>query len=595
MLMSHTAILQPDRRVPTGARRAVVSAGLRHLARKMDASHPALNTPGHLRDAARELDRGNTEGAQRHLRAGINDLQPVNLYRHGITDDQGHTGARQHLTSMHRQLLNVRDIEDTMQRRPVLPTGGPSFESDRLTGIPVPAGMTSGNQAMNAPRGTPSGGSGGAAEGPRAPSTPSSRQQSYARPNGHILNLSAQTARLAATPAPRGRPGGPGLYDVSGMGHTDYLQQIVKALIEKRGMPPGKAYAIARGAIRKWMRGGGHVHPEVQAAAGAAEAGELARQARARAVHGHSNWRDVEIAIELAAWESEARGPGGEWKSVGDAFNRYLDKEHEGGMGSGMGGAYTTGDAEDAFHAGYRHGGGKGDAHPAARAYTDREFPEGMGSGFGGRLHQNELEEAFRAGHQHAKTAKMSWADVEIAIELATLDFGGPGSGNPGQQRVPAGQAGGGRFTAGKGGGSPSKHPPGHPSRMHAVARHPARSMNHAQRAHAKAALLAKAHQLTQRADAIAAQIAALRAQLRSAAGTGRSAAAGSGKAAAAAATTAAAAAAAGKASTTAASTRASTSARTTSQISARISQLRAQEHALRMQAHAVRAQAAKL
>jgi hypothetical protein len=95
--------------------------------------------------------------------------------------------------------------------------------------------------------------------------------------------LSANTGRLSVTPAPRGKPGGPGLYHVKGMGHTPYEQQIVKALIEKRGMPPGKAYAIARAAIRRWSRGGGHVHPEVRAAAGKAEAGELEKQARAKA------------------------------------------------------------------------------------------------------------------------------------------------------------------------------------------------------------------------------------------------------------------------------------------------------------------------
>jgi len=83
------------------------------------------------------------------------------------------------------------------------------------------------------------------------------------------------------------------------MGHTPYLQQIVKALIEKRGMSPNKAYAIARAAIRRWMRGGGHVHPEVVAAAGRAEAGEIARQARAKMSHAAS-WDQVADLIELA-------------------------------------------------------------------------------------------------------------------------------------------------------------------------------------------------------------------------------------------------------------------------------------------------------
>lgn len=95
--------------------------------------------------------------------------------------------------------------------------------------------------------------------------------------------LSAKTGVLSVTPAPRGKPGGPGLYGIKGEGHTPYLQQIVKALIEKRGMPESKAYAIARAAIRRWARGGGHVHPEVRAAAGKSEAGELEKQARAKA------------------------------------------------------------------------------------------------------------------------------------------------------------------------------------------------------------------------------------------------------------------------------------------------------------------------
>ena len=104
------------------------------------------------------------------------------------------------------------------------------------------------------------------------------------------------------------------------MGHTPYLQQIVKALIEKRGMPPGKAYAIARAAIRKWMRGGGHVHPEVRAAAGRAEAGEIARQARARTPKalasrfaGTHNAPAGQIRTSAAPCPSEAQNPTATW------------------------------------------------------------------------------------------------------------------------------------------------------------------------------------------------------------------------------------------------------------------------------------------
>ena len=56
------------------------------------------------------------------------------------------------------------------------------------------------------------------------------------------------------------------------------MQQIVRALIEERGMPPDKAYAIGRAALRRFRRS---KHPEVAAAANRAEAGEVARQAHA--------------------------------------------------------------------------------------------------------------------------------------------------------------------------------------------------------------------------------------------------------------------------------------------------------------------------
>lgn len=120
----------------------------------------------------------------------------------------------------------------------------------------------------------------------------------------HAVELSARTGVLSVTPAPRGKPGGPGLYDIKGEGHTPYLQQIVKALIEKRGMAPGKAYAIARAAIRRWSAGGGHVHPEVRAAAGKAEAGELAKQAKAKLTHQHAN-----AALCPSCWSGSPPAP----------------------------------------------------------------------------------------------------------------------------------------------------------------------------------------------------------------------------------------------------------------------------------------------
>src|ERR1039458_2614716 len=81
--------------------------------------------------------------------------------------------------------------------------------------------------------------------------------------------------------------------------HSPYYEQIVQALMEKRGMDKGKASAIAWGALRKWQRGGGHVHSEVRAAATGALAGEKVAQARA---HAHaSTWDELGTVIDLAA------------------------------------------------------------------------------------------------------------------------------------------------------------------------------------------------------------------------------------------------------------------------------------------------------
>lgn len=114
------------------------------------------------------------------------------------------------------------------------------------------------------------------------------------------VELSAETGRLAVTPAPYGKPGGPGLYGVKGLKHSDYLENIVHALMRK-GMDKGRATAIARGSIRKWMAKS--KHPEVRAAAAGAETQEVAAQARA---HAHAATWDG-LALELATAVQSAR------------------------------------------------------------------------------------------------------------------------------------------------------------------------------------------------------------------------------------------------------------------------------------------------
>jgi hypothetical protein len=146
--------------------------------------------------------------------------------------------------------------------------------------------------------------------------------------------VSAQTARLAITPAPAGKPGGPGLYHVAGMELPPYFQHIRDALI-RSGHTPADAYRITWGAIRRWAHGGGKVHPEVVAAAQAALADLAAKSARAH-VQSHANedgaamtltWNGVE-GIELGAPLSAERVPpgrreGGQFVPAEPQLGRY--------------------------------------------------------------------------------------------------------------------------------------------------------------------------------------------------------------------------------------------------------------------------------
>jgi hypothetical protein len=305
-----------SRITPLKPMRVQAAKSMARLADHMREDHPDRIVHQHVRDAARTLRQGNEEASQRHLRAAMFHLSPPQLRKNGQHTDDAHMAASASVEAIHRHLLLVKDITDVAAKNqaairrdsydddstgpmPQPPAHDAGYGSGALAQKPT-ARQPGGDRALNAPARMNSGGSDPAVADPVGAQPRGSKQ--FTTQNGvravtelaygwndlaTMIGLSAETGRLASTPAPRGKPGGPGLYGVKGMGHTDYEQQIVKALIEKRGMDPHRAYAVARGAIRKWMRGGGHVHPEVRAAAVAAEAGELAKQARAKAAHGH--------------------------------------------------------------------------------------------------------------------------------------------------------------------------------------------------------------------------------------------------------------------------------------------------------------------
>jgi hypothetical protein len=310
----------PSRRrgvTPLTPMRTQAAKSMSKLADSISADHPDLTVHQHVRDAARMLRAGNEEAAQRHLRAAMFSLTPQSLMRNGVHDDPGHLAARSAMHSVHRHLLLVKDIQDVaaknqqairrdsygdLESAPTLPH--PPFRPDPNAGYgpgalaqKPTARQPGGDRALNAPDRTNSGGPDPAVADPVGVQPKGSKQFAATWDElGAVLELSAETGRLAVTPAPYGKPGGPGLYGVHGLKHSDYLEQIVKAL-RRKGMDKGKATAIARGSIRRWMAKS--KHPEVRAAAAGAEAEELKAQARA---HAHAvSWDELGTVIEMAA------------------------------------------------------------------------------------------------------------------------------------------------------------------------------------------------------------------------------------------------------------------------------------------------------
>ena len=303
---------------PTAQLKQRTIMGMRALAGRLDEQLPGMAAPQHLRDAARALSSGNHAGAKRHLMAAMHTMTPTSLMRHGVLDDDGHSKGKVAMDLINRHHLLVSDLEDAEAHNAnrvtpatfTQPSNLPMGRSMNPLDMPGPAGNGPGApksvQTAMVPAPKQNTGTDRAmAGGPKAPSRPEKQLPGRPMPAAvlswtdvdRLIELSAQTGRLAATPAPYGRPGGPGLYGVKGNKHSDYFEQIVKALMEKRGMDKGRASAVAWGVLRKWSRGGGHVHPEVRAAA----AGALAKEGEARArAHGHSlTWDDVVRQIEL--------------------------------------------------------------------------------------------------------------------------------------------------------------------------------------------------------------------------------------------------------------------------------------------------------
>ena len=162
------------RRVPLTPMRQQAAKSMRRLAEGIQRDHPELAVHDHVRDAARTLESGNEEAAQRHLRAAMFSLSPQSLMRNGVHDDEGHISARQAVHGVHRHLLLVKDIADVAAKNqaairrdsygdyesgPSLPHADPNagYGPGALAQKPTQR-QPGGDRALNAPDRTNSGG-----------------------------------------------------------------------------------------------------------------------------------------------------------------------------------------------------------------------------------------------------------------------------------------------------------------------------------------------------------------------------------------------------------------------------------------------------
>jgi hypothetical protein len=148
---------------------------MRKLADKMKDDLPGMTAHMHLRDAATQMERGNTEGTFRHLYAATNALQPQALFRHGHLTDDVHAAAKQNMHLVHREVLKSRDIEDMENKNQenIARMRNGIAGTDAIAPAPEPS------SAMNAPAHPPAGGPDpSVAGGPKPPPATTSQNHS---------------------------------------------------------------------------------------------------------------------------------------------------------------------------------------------------------------------------------------------------------------------------------------------------------------------------------------------------------------------------------------------------------------------------------
>jgi len=97
-----------------------------------------------------------------------------------------------------------------------------------------------------------------------------------------LIQESEKTAFYAATPSPFSTSTTSNWVARAG-GLPPYIQNIAKGMMKGGDIDESSAIARAIGAVKRWARGGGGVHPEVKAAAAAALAEWEAKKAATHA------------------------------------------------------------------------------------------------------------------------------------------------------------------------------------------------------------------------------------------------------------------------------------------------------------------------
>ena len=232
----------------------------------------------------------------------------------------------------------------------------------------------------------------------------------------YIVNGAKQppAGRTAETPVvstvhhPFGSPAGPGLWHHKGLQLPAYIQNVAHAFARK-GLPESEAIARAVGVVRDWASGrapgGGHVHPDVQAAAAKAIAEWDALKAASGGGKGRAALVDYDQRFNPN--HAPAGVGGGQFTSAGGA-----------GKGTAKSKPAAKHPAKAAHHPAPHHG------PSAAEKHQLLEKSDAIRK----RIHtlRLQLETLEKQQHAEAKAAKQ----VSVATAKAGHKHAAPGKGH---------------------------------------------------------------------------------------------------------------------------------------------------------------------